>query len=56
MFVLYGLSTGLGIGFGSVDMPTWSSSLLATAELLRAFTIVSLAGTVLFAVLLHTHT
>ena len=52
VFVLYGLSTGLGIGFGAVDMPTWSGSLLATAELLRAFTIVSLAGTILFAVML----
>jgi small-conductance mechanosensitive channel len=52
VFVLYALATGLGIGFGTVDMPTWSGSLLATAELLRAFTIVSLAGTILFAVLL----
>lgn len=54
VYVMYAIATVLGIGFSYVDMPTWSSSLTVAGEMLRAFTIVSLAGTLVFAVALPT--
>ena len=52
MFALYATATATGIGFEAADLPLFSSGCLTAAEVLLAFTLISLVATVLFAVVL----
>jgi small-conductance mechanosensitive channel/CRP-like cAMP-binding protein len=52
MFALYATATATGVGFGTADLPLLSSGCLTAAEVLLAFTLISLVATVLFAVVL----
>jgi small-conductance mechanosensitive channel/CRP-like cAMP-binding protein len=54
LYVLYGAALGTGFGFDTLDMPTWSSSCFAAAQLMQAYLIVSIIGALGFSVLLPT--
>src|SRR4051812_22628472 len=52
LWALFATATGAGIGFHYADLPRWSDGLFLAAELLQAFTLVSLVATFSFAVML----
>ena len=52
MFALYATATATGVGFEAADLPLFASGCLTAAEVLLAFTLISLVATVLFAVVL----
>ncbi|HEU4729236.1 MAG TPA: mechanosensitive ion channel domain-containing protein, partial [Kofleriaceae bacterium] len=52
VFALFATATATGIGFSAADLPSWSSGCLVAAQILQAFTLVSLAATLVVAVML----
>lgn len=52
VFLLFATATATGIGFAAADLPSWSSGCLVVAQILQAFTLVSLAATLIFAIML----
>lgn len=52
VFALFATATGTGIGFAAADLPSWSQGCLVAAQILQAFTLVSLSATLVFAVML----
>lgn len=52
VFALFATATALGIGLGAADLPSWSSSSLVAAQILQAFTLVSVSATLVVAVML----
>jgi small-conductance mechanosensitive channel/CRP-like cAMP-binding protein len=52
VFALFATATATGIGFDAAQLPTWSSGCLAAAEVLQAFTLISLTATLVFAIVL----
>jgi len=52
VFALFATATLTGIGFDAADLTTWSNGCLIAAQILQAFTLVSLSATVVFAVML----
>src|SRR5882757_4108989 len=52
MFALFATATGAAIGFDAAGLPAWASGCHVAAEILQAFTLVSLTATLAFAVLL----
>jgi small-conductance mechanosensitive channel len=52
VFALFATATATGIGFEAAQLPTWSSGCLTAAEVLQAFTLISLTATLVFAIML----
>ncbi|HEX2688565.1 MAG TPA: mechanosensitive ion channel family protein, partial [Kofleriaceae bacterium] len=52
VFFLFATATATGIGFHAADLPSWSAGCMVAAQILQAFTLVSLAATLIFAVML----
>ena len=52
VFVLFATATATGIGFHAVDLPSWSAGCMVAAQVLQAFTLVSLSATLVFAIML----
>jgi small-conductance mechanosensitive channel/CRP-like cAMP-binding protein len=52
VLALYAAATATGVGFDAADLPAWSSGCLIAAQVLQAFTLVSLSATLVFAVML----
>lgn len=52
VFTLFATATITGIGFAAAELPSWSSGCLVAAQILQAFTLVSLSATLVFAVVL----
>lgn len=52
VFALFATATGTSIGFDLADLPSWASGCGVAAEILQAFTIVSLSATLIVAVML----
>ena len=52
VFALYVTATGAGVGFDAAALPAWSSGCLVAAQILQAFTLVSLSATLVMAVVL----
>jgi small-conductance mechanosensitive channel/CRP-like cAMP-binding protein len=52
VFALFATATFAGIGFDAADLSTWSNTCLIAAQILQAFTLVSLSATLVFAVML----
>ncbi|HEX4419509.1 MAG TPA: cyclic nucleotide-binding domain-containing protein [Kofleriaceae bacterium] len=52
VFALFAIATGAVIGFEAAGLPAWASGLSLASEILWAFTIVSVAATLAFAVML----
>lgn len=52
VFALYATATGAHIGFAAADLPAWSHGLMVAAQILQAFTLVSLSATLAFALAL----
>jgi small-conductance mechanosensitive channel/CRP-like cAMP-binding protein len=52
VFALFATATFAGIGFDAADLSAWSNTCLIAAQILQAFTLVSLSATLVFAVLL----
>jgi len=52
VFAMFATASVAGIGFAAADLPTWSSSCMVAAEILKAFTLVSVSATLVFAVAL----
>ena len=52
VFALFATATLTGIGFDAADLSTWSNACLIAAQILQAFTLVSLSATLVFAVML----
>lgn len=52
VFALFATATLTGIGFDAAALPAWSSGCLIAAQILQAFTLVSLSATLVFAVML----
>jgi len=52
VFALFAAATATGIGFEAAQLPTWASGCLTAAEVLQAFTLISLAATLMFAIML----
>jgi small-conductance mechanosensitive channel/CRP-like cAMP-binding protein len=51
VFALYATATGAGIAFDAAGLPSWATGCLGAAEVLQAFTLVSLSATLVFAIL-----
>src|ERR1043165_4244741 len=49
VFSLFAAATGLGLAFHAADLPSWSEGCLVAAQILQAFTLVSLSGLLVFA-------
>src|ERR1044071_3579865 len=47
VFALFAAATGLGVGFRSAALPAWASGCLVAAQILQAFTLISLSATVM---------
>ncbi|MEO8700233.1 MAG: mechanosensitive ion channel family protein [Kofleriaceae bacterium] len=52
VFALYTIAIGIALAFHAIDRPTWSSSIAVAAEVLQAYLLVMLAGTLVFTVVL----
>ena len=52
VLALFATATGLGIGFEAADLATWSEGCRVAAQILQAFTLVSVAATLVLGVLL----
>lgn len=52
VFALFATATLLGIGMAAADLPSWSSASLVAAQILQAFTLVSLSATLVVAIML----
>src|SRR5262249_27703497 len=52
VFALFAAATGLGVGFGAAALPSWSSGCLLAAQVLQAFTLISLSGLVVLGLVL----
>jgi small-conductance mechanosensitive channel/CRP-like cAMP-binding protein len=52
VFVLFATATAAGIGFDAAGLASWSAGCLVAAQVLQAFTLVSLSATLAFAVML----
>jgi small-conductance mechanosensitive channel/CRP-like cAMP-binding protein len=52
VFALFATATAADIGFHAADLPSWSSGCLVAAQVLQAFTLVSLSATLIIAVVL----
>jgi len=52
VFALFAAATATGVGFDAARLPTWSSGCLTAAEVLQAFTLISLSATLVFAIML----
>ena len=52
VFTLFATATAAGIGFDAAQLPSWASGCLGAAEVLQAFTLISLSATLVFALLL----
>src|SRR5262245_5458263 len=47
VFALFAAATGLGVGFRSAALPAWADGCLVAAQILQAFTLISLSATVM---------
>jgi small-conductance mechanosensitive channel/CRP-like cAMP-binding protein len=54
LFVLYGLALAGAYAFRAGDIPQWESGFFIASDVLRAFTLVTLAATLVFSVVLPT--
>lgn len=52
VFLLFATATATAIGFSAADLPSWSAGCAALAQILQAFTLVSLSATLIFAIVL----
>jgi len=52
VFLLFATASATGIGFRAADLTSWSSGCLVAAQILQAFTMVSLSATLVFGVML----
>ena len=52
VFALFAVATVASIGFDAAALPAWSSGVAVAAQILQAFTLVSLSATLVFAVVL----
>jgi len=52
VFALFATATATGIAFDAAQLPTWSAGCLTAAEVLQAFTLISLSATLVFAIVL----
>jgi small-conductance mechanosensitive channel/CRP-like cAMP-binding protein len=52
VFFLFATATATSIGFDAANLPTWSEGCVVAAQILQAFTLVSLSATLIFAIML----
>jgi small-conductance mechanosensitive channel/CRP-like cAMP-binding protein len=52
VFLLFATATAAGIGFDAAGLPGWSENAVVIAQILQAFTLVSLSATLIFAIML----
>jgi small-conductance mechanosensitive channel/CRP-like cAMP-binding protein len=52
VFALFATATATGIGFHAADLPAWSDGVLVAAQILEAFTLVSLSATLVLGIVL----